>query len=210
MPASIAERGRRAYTARDPFPASSRMTETAVTQWFGAGFARLHPLLQDLHRHGGCLRGPVSIRFGRGLAGWLGRRLARRLGIPLDTGQEHQLEVHIRHDGGVLHWDRRFDDTQRFPSSFRPHGQWPHGYWIEDTAAIALRLRVEIVDGGWYWRCIGARKGWLPVPAWLLPRSDAYKRIEQGRYRFAVSFALPLFGELLAYEGLLVASAATR
>jgi hypothetical protein len=37
----------------------------------------------------------------------------------------------------------------------------------------------------------------------LFPRSDAYKRIEGGRYRFQVTFTLPLLGTVLSYAGLL-------
>jgi hypothetical protein len=178
------------------------MSGTIVSEWFGPDFERLHPLLQSLHQHGGKLRGPVDIGFGHGLAGVAGRRLARKLGIPCD-GNEHVLEVTISHDNAVLHWDRRFDDGHCFVSTFRPYGQWPDGGWIEDTAAIVLRLQVDVIDGGWYWRCIGAQLGRWPIPRWLLPRSEAYKRIEDGRYRFSVSFALPLLGEVLRYGGLL-------
>lgn len=176
--------------------------ETVVSQWFGPAFGRLHPLLQALHRRGGRLRGPVAIRFGRGPAGMVGRRLARKLGIPGDGG-EHALEVTIAHHDGALHWTRRFDDGRVFASVFRPYGRWPEGGWIEDTAVIALLLQVDVIDGGWYWRCVGARRGGLRLPRWLVPRSQAYKRIEDGRYRFGVSFALPLFGDVLAYGGLL-------
>jgi hypothetical protein len=181
------------------------MSDTAVSHWFGPAFGRLHPLLQDLHRHGGTLRGPIAIRFGRGVAGVAGRRFARRLGIPCDGG-EHVLEVTIRHDDDALHWDRRFDDGHCFASTFRPCGHWPDGGWIEATAVIALHLQVDVIDGGWHWRCIGARFGRWPVPRWLLPRSEAYKRIEAGHYRFSVSFALPLLGEIVRYGGLLDAA----
>jgi hypothetical protein len=184
--------------------------ETAVSMWFGpAAFSRLHPLLQSLHRDGGRLQGPVEIRFGRGLAGIAGRRIARKLGIPVDNG-EHTLEVTIGHADGALQWDRRFDDDHRFPSTFHPRGHWPDGCWVEDTAAIALHLQVDVIDGGWHWRCIGARMGRWPIPRWLLPRSDAHKRIEDGRYRFSVGFALPLLGEVLRYGGWLTSSAASE
>jgi hypothetical protein len=182
------------------------MSGTVVSDWFGPAFAQLHPLLQSLHRHGGKLRGPVGIGFGRGLAGIAGRRLARKLGIPRD-GDSHMLEVTIGHDDAVLHWDRRFDDGHCFASTFRPYGHWPEGGWIEVTAAISLRLQVDVIDGGWYWRCVGAQRGHWSIPRWLLPRSEAYKRIEDGRYRFSVSFALPLLGEVLHYGGLLDAVA---
>lgn len=179
--------------------------ETATSAWFGTNFARLHPRLQALHREGGVLRGAVMISFGRGLAGVVGRRMARKLGIPT-RGEDHQVEVSIHHDGGVLHWDRCFDGLQRFPSTFHPVGHWPHGYWIEDTSAVSLALQVDVIDGGWYWRCIGARLGRCRAPTWLLPRSEAFKRIEDDRYRFSVSFALPLLGEVPRYGGLLRAS----
>jgi hypothetical protein len=182
------------------------MSDMLVSAWFGPAFARLHPQLQSLHRLGGKLRGPVEIRFGRGMAGIAGRRIARKLGIPCD-GDKHSLEVTISHGADALHWDRRFDDGHCFPSTFQPYGHWPDGGWIEDAAVIGLRLQVDVVDGGWYWRCIGAQWGRLQIPRWLLPRSDAYKRIEDGRYRFSVSFALPLLGEVLRYGGLLEAAA---
>lgn len=179
---------------------------TASSRWFGEHFARLHPRLQALHIDGGVLDGSVRIAFGRGLAGVLGRRIARKLGIPT-TGTDHQLQVTIAHRGDVLHWDRRFDDAQEFPSTFRPVGHWPDGYWVEATSAISLLLQVDIIDGGWHWRCIGARRGSWRVPTWLLPRSEAFKRIEHDGYRFSVSFSLPLLGEVLRYGGLLHATA---
>ena len=179
--------------------------DTAVSRWFGPAFAHLHPQLQALHRRGGTLQGPLAIRFGRGLAGVVGRRLARKLGIPAD-GAAHRLHVAIRHADGLLHWDRRFDDGARFVSTFRPYGHWPDGGWIEETGAVSLRLQVDVVDGGWQWRCIGAQLGRRPVPLWLLPRTRAGKRIEAGDYRFDVSIALPLLGEVLGYGGLLRAA----
>lgn len=188
-----------AYT---PAPAAD---DTAVSRWFGPAFAQLHPQLQALHRRGGSLHGPLAIRFGRGLAGIVGRRLARRLGMPTD-GAAHRLHVGIRHADGLLHWNRRFDDGARFVSIFRPYGCWPDGGWIEQTGAVALRLQVDVVDGGWQWRCIGAQLGRWPMPLWLLPRTRAGKCIESGNYRFDVSIALPLLGEVLGYGGLLRAA----
>jgi hypothetical protein len=66
-----------------------------------------------------------------------------------------------------------------------------------------LRLQVDVHDGGWQWRCVGARLGCLHVPLWLLPSTQAGKRIEEGRYRFEVGIGLPLLGEVLRYGGLL-------
>ncbi len=171
-----------------------------VERWFGDGFAQLHPEIQRLHRHGGTLSGVVRVRHGRGIAGWLGARIARRLGIGPHTG-DVALHVAIRSDDAVLHWDRRFGAGGWMRSEFHPVGAWPDGYWIEKTGAIALALMVDTDAGGWRWRPL---RGWihgLRVPMLLLPRVIAYKAISDGQYVFHVSLSLPLIGVLLAYEG---------
>lgn len=180
------------------------MTDNAVTRWFGAKFSELHPLLQSLHRQGGRLQGEVTLGFGRGPAGWFGRRLAARLGLPQQPNRM-PFEVQIGHASQRLSWDRWFDGRVRMHSLFQPVGCWPTGYWVESTGLLRLCLTVDVIDGGWYWRCLGVRVMGLRLPAWLFPRSRAYKRIEDGRYRFHVGFALPLLGTLLWYEGLLEA-----
>lgn len=176
------------------------MIDSVVSRWFGPAFDQLDPLLQDLHRHGGRLEGDIELSFGRGLAGLLGRRLARKMGLPTQPGN-HRLAVDISHDPSTLYWDRCFDGGQRMASVFQPAGHWPDGFWIERTGAIELRLGVELVNGGWFWRLRSARIGRLPVPRWGLPRSEAGKIVVDGRYRFFVAFSLPLLGRLLCYGG---------
>jgi hypothetical protein len=176
--------------------------ENAVTTWFGESFGSLHPRLQALHRGNGKLRGPVTFWFGQGVAGAFGRRLARHLGIP-DTAGEHELDVDIGHDGTTMWWNRRFDQSHALRSSFRPVGAWPDGHWIENTDPMQFTLTVAVVEGGWYWRIVGARLRGVPLPLWLTPRVTAYKRIEDDKYRFHVGFALPIIGAVMSYSGLL-------
>lgn len=171
-----------------------------VEQWFGADFAHLHPQLQALHRHGGRLSGPVDVRLGSGFAGWIGRRLAARLAVPLpDTA--NTLEVNIFSDAQGLHWHRRFNDGPEFRSCFVAHGNFPHGYWVETAGSVELRLGVRIVDGAWHWQQRGARCKGMPLPRWLMPRTVAYKGVRDGLYRFSVDVRLPLLGSLLSYRG---------
>ncbi|MGO1071975.1 DUF4166 domain-containing protein [Lysobacter sp. CA199] len=180
----------------------------AATQWFGPDFQRLHPLLQALHRDGGTLAGEIDIRTGPGLAGALGRRLARRLGIPLDRPRRG-FRVDIVHESARMVWLRRFDDGSELRSVFEPVGRYPNGHWLESTGPVRMRLGVDLDSGGWHWRLLGIDARGLPLPRFLFPRTDAYKRIERGtegeRYRFAVAFSLFPFGELLRYEGALQA-----
>jgi len=175
----------------------------AVARWFGEDFARLHPALQALHREGGTLRGAVTVATGRGLAGLLGRRMARRLGIPIARALS-DFEVRITHDAQAMRWERRFGTDHPLLSVFRPTGTRSRGYWVEDTGAVQPKLTVDIRDGGWYWRVLGASLRGVPLPLWLIPRTEAFKRIDaDGAYRFGVAFVLFPFGTLLKYEGLL-------
>jgi hypothetical protein len=178
------------------------MKSTLVRDWFGAQFGELHPLLQQLHTEGGRLAGEVQLEFGSGLAGWLGRRLAKRMGLPREPGRI-PLEVTITHTPQVLVWARRFGAAHEMVSLFEPVGHWPGGHWRERTGALHFRLTVDVREGGWYWRVLGASLHGLPLPVALLPRSHAYKRIEGGAYRFEVAFIAPLLGRMLAYGGLL-------
>lgn len=177
-------------------------TQAPVEAWFGPAFAQLHPLLQQLHRQSGVLRGTVEVGLGRGFAGWLGRRLARRLGMPATAGP-HALEVHIHSTDGVLHWSRRFDGRHAFVSRFRPCGTYPSGYWIEQTGSLRLELGVVIQSGGWHWQHRGTRWFGVPIPRFLLPHTVASKRIESDGYRFSVAVRVPLLGEVLGYAGTL-------
>lgn len=174
----------------------------AVTAWFGARFGDLHPLLQALHMRNSELSGPVVLHFGRGMAGAFGRRLARKLGMP-DVAGSHHLTVRISHNASTLGWDRCFDGTHHLRSQFIPRGRWPEGYWIERTGALELTLTVDVMEGGWHWRVISARLRGFRVPLWLIPRSTAYKRIEDGNYRFHAAFSVPVLGEVICYSGVL-------
>jgi len=166
----------------------------AAERWLGAGIDELHPLLRRLHRDGGRLRGPIDVRFGRGLAGLLGRRLARRLGMPGAGG--NVMEVDIRSDADGLRWHRRFNGATEFRSLFAPHARYPDGHWTESSGRIRLKLAVRIIDGGWHWQQLGASLHGMPLPAWLFAGTRAGKDIVDGRYRFAVEL-------LLAYGGVL-------
>jgi len=175
-------------------------------RWLGEQAGNLHPLLRELHARGGVLRGEVKLDYGFGLAGTLGRPFARHLGLPAQAGV-HAFEVHIREESGALRWDRCFDGGTWQRSLFTPVGTWPTGYWREGIGRARMRLTVDVVEGAWHWRLLGMSWIGLPLPSSLL-RLSAWKRIEEGRYRFHAGFALAGLGRLVSYEGLLEASPA--
>ena len=146
-----------------------------ATRWFGDAFSHLHPQLQALHRHGGDLIGNVDLVFGNGLAGIIGRRLASKLGMPTQSGT-HAMRVKIRHLEDGLHWSRCFNERQTVLSIFNPVGCYPDGYWLEKTGPASLKLGVEIIDSGWYWRLRNVYLFGLRMPLVFFPHSVAYKK----------------------------------
>lgn len=179
------------------------MHSELVKNWFGDKFSELHPLLQKLHTEGGKLTGEVNIHYGKGVAGIVGKRLAKKMNLP-DEGV-HQLKVDIFHTNGCLHWGRCFNNQARVVSLFKPVGNISKGYWIETTGPLTMKLTVDIFEGGWYWRCLKINLLGLPIPLFLMPKTKAFKTVENGQYRFSVQFFLPVVGSLVSYHGLLQA-----
>lgn len=177
----------------------------AVEAWLGEAFHDLHPMLQNLHRSGGVLLGTVDIRLGKGVACLLGKRIARKLGIPPKEGVV-PLAVSIFSTREALHWNRTFNEASEFSSVFTPVGRYPAGHWVESSGPFQLLFGVSIVQGGWEWQPRGGRLYGLPIPAWLLPHTSASKRADQGRYQFSVEVTVPLFGKVLAYSGKLASN----
>jgi hypothetical protein len=177
------------------------MPNELVKNWFGDQFSDLHPLLQKLHTDGGRLTGDFDISYGKGLAGIIGGRLAKKMNLPNEGF--HQLAVSISHDNDGLHWWRCFDDQTLVKSLFKPVGHIEEGYWIETTGPLSMKLTVDINNGGWFWRCLKVSFLGFPIPRWLIPHTNAYKIIEGGKYRFHVEFSLPIIGSLVSYQGLL-------
>ena len=71
---------------------------------------------------------------------------------------------------------------------------------------MKMKLTVEIINGGWFWRCLKISLFGIPIPLWFVPKSQAYKIVENGRYVFKVAFTYPLFGSLVSYSGALDAN----
>jgi hypothetical protein len=174
--------------------------ETIVEEWFGPKFSELHSLLQKLHKNGGVLSGQVQLSFGQGLAGFVGRRLASRLGVPI-VAATHHLQVTICSQSGALHWAREFNGQNEFMSRFKPVGHYPYGHWVEKSGLLSLELGVKVHAGGWYWEHRRTRFLGIPVPKVLLPVTIASKTAEGDSYRFSVKIMAPVLGKLLEYSG---------
>lgn len=149
------------------------------------------------------LKGMVALHFGKGAAGFIGKRIAAKLGVPLQHC-EHELQVAIRHENGKLYWVRCFDRQDIVQSVFIPFGSYGEGYWLEKTGPITLKLTVDIIEGAWLWRVMAIRFFGVRLPMFLCPGSTAYKKVADDSYQFHVGFSMPWTGRLFCYEGNLV------
>ena len=168
-------------------------------RWFGNAFEQLHPQLQRLHRNGGKLEGQVTLSFGDGVAGLIGRRIAKKLSLPTASGN-FPFSVTIAHDDSSQIWGRTFNG-QTVTSVFTPVGEYPNGFWVEKTGFIHLTLGVKIIDGGWHWQQNETRIWRVQLPCWLQPTTRAYKIFNENSYEFCVSFEWGGLGEILCYKG---------
>ena len=176
-----------------------------VKDWFGESFNKLDPLFQELHLRGGDLSGKVSLKYGSGMGGVIGRKLGVKLGLPLKEG-DYEFEVNIYHQDQKLYWIRKFDKKYSMTSIFEPYGRYPMGYWRETIGLITLELGVDVLQGGWYWVQKNIKLMGVDMPRFLFPKSNAYKRVNNGKYEFSVTLTSTLFGTLLSYSGLLTES----
>lgn len=174
--------------------------KTITESWFGPSFDQLHPDLQAIHRFGGKLSGKVSLHYGKGIAGFLGKRIAKRMGVAA-LKSPSDFEVFIEHNQYAMTWRRIFDSTAVCESMFVPVGEFPAGYWIEKTGAVSVELGVRVEYGAWHWDCRRVLLHGVALPGFMRPVVKAHKRIEGGKYCFSVEFSHPWLGVLFGYEG---------
>ena len=174
--------------------------QTLTETWFGPHFQTLHPQLQALHRQGGVLRGEVNFTYGSGIAGLLGKRIAKRMGVA-DLTSPSAFRVEIQHTHEAMIWRRIFNDSVVCESAFEPKGSYEDGYWIEKTGAVQVELGVRLTDKAWHWDCRRVLLHGIPLPSIIRPVVRAHKRIEEGIYCFSVEFSHPWLGKLFSYEG---------
>lgn len=180
------------------------MYNTLIADWFGDEFYKLHPLLQQLHTSGGVLEGKVDLQIGHtGLSRILGKMLAKKLGIPVNSG-EHLLTVHINNDGGVLNWRKTFNHAQTITSIFKPVGIKENGFFLEESGPFKMRVTADLVKGAWYWKLEKIYFKKLKLPNWFFYQSMAKKYInDKNEYVFVVKFSCIGLGEILSYRGIL-------
>lgn len=165
-------------------------------------FAALPAPLRAFHGVAGApvWRGRAEIATGGHPVTWLLRRI---IGLP-EASADVPVTVSVDRfdaDGGKTErWTRNFGGI-RFSSRLHAEG----GVLHERFGPITFRLGLAARHRGLDLPVLSARCCGIPLPRFLLPRSQAREEVDaQGRFTFDVKLTLPLLGLLTHYRGWLV------
>lgn len=145
--------------------------------------------LRDEHKY----RGYARITRGTRL---LPRLIAGLFRFP-KANEQASVKVTMRRDGETEKWERVFDGA-----AFRSTLRVRDGQMTERFGWVTFRLGLFIRKDALHFPVTGARLGWLPLPAALLPRSIALETERDGRFVFDVRIEAPITGALIVhYQG---------
>lgn len=149
--------------------------------------------LWDRHK----MRGVSSVARGTGA---LARLIAAVFRFP-PARAETPLSVVMERVGDAEVWTRNFDG-QVFFSVLTPAGP---GRVCERFGPFVFELDLPVAEGRME---MNVMRGWLcgvPLPSWLLPRSETSEFEQDGRFQFDVRLSAPLAGLIVHYRGWLAA-----
>lgn len=129
----------------------------------------------------------------------LAKLAAVAAGFPQHEGHA-TMAVTIEPHGGGERWTRHFP---RAPFASR---LWAHdGLLCERIGPAEMRFRLHADETGIVWEPVAMRVfGFFPMPKSLLRGTKARESVDaDGRYRFEVEAAFPVFGFMASYEGFL-------
>lgn len=139
------------------------------------------------------MRGRSNVTRGKGL---LARAIAALFRFPPER-MNTPLTVVMERVGETEVWTRDFDG-QRFFSVLSPAGA---GRVRERFGPFQFELSLPIQGGRME---MNVERGWfmgLPMPSWLLPRSETAEFDEDGVFQFDVRLSAPLAGLIVHYRG---------
>jgi hypothetical protein len=117
------------------------------------------------------------------------------------AGRDLPLIVRFIARGGAETWERDF--AGRIMRSHLQRARIP-GEIVERFGPFAFTIRLRWDGARLHYEMVKGRFLGIRLPRAFLPRSDAFERVEDGRFRFDVRLSLPLIGLLAHYRGWLV------
>lgn len=158
----------------------------------GPAFATLPPEVRATHLTAGVSRWHGRASVARGSAPF-SRLVAALFRFP-PASADTPVEVTKSATGAGETWVRRFGSR-----TFRSHlTATPQGI-TERFGPFTFALGLTITDGALHYPVTAGRLGPLPLPGWMLPRSEAREYVEDGCFHFDVRLLAPLTGSLMVH-----------
>jgi hypothetical protein len=166
----------------------------------GTAYERLSAPLRRLHGLDGqpLHEGVAEVE---GATNALGSLVARVFGFPRAGGAVH-VALDIERHGDRQRWTRRFGGRAMTSvlEAGKP-GSWAEHHLVERFGPLEFAAALVERDGGLSLHLRGWRAFGIPMPRFLMPRTEAREHAEGGRFRFSVEIRLPVIGRLVRYAG---------
>mgnify|MGYP000887922834 CR=1 FL=1 len=130
--------------------------------------------------------------------GWLPLIMGWIIGLP-PAAEKTPVHVTVEREAdGSERWTRSFAGCAFH--SIMNHG--PDNSFWERFSPLNFKLKLRVADGRLIYPITSARLLSLPVPRFLLPKTEAFETVDaEGRFVFDVKITLPLGGLLVHYRG---------
>lgn len=167
-------------------------------QALGPAFDTLPRPVQDLHTVLAHRRWSGSARVDRG-TGLRARIICAAVGFPPATDATPVTVTMERREEAEI-WVRDFGG-KRFRSHLRSAGTPGDGVVSERFGPLTFRIGLEVVKGKLTYPVLSGHCGPIPIPRWLLPRSETVEASDGETATFDVAVSLPGAGLLVRYRG---------
>jgi hypothetical protein len=168
--------------------------KSVFAQLLGNSFANLPPQLRQVHdeRATKLLTGSCDVRRG---VSWVARWVGYFASLP-PAASSIPVTVEIRAQAGTETWSRNFNGHSMV-SRLSVRGP----FLQEKLGAITFLFSLRVVSNAIEWRVHAARFLFLPLPRSWFAEVKATESLDNDRYTFSVTAALPVIGLLVAYCG---------
>lgn len=191
-------------TAVDMRPSDNADTPPCLFQRaLGARFGDLPRTVRDLHTvtDRSTWQGRARVTRGRSA---IGNLICRLVGFP-PAADDIPVSVTIERHGDTEVWYRDFGGKP-FSSSLTLRDGQSHGHVCERFGPLKFNIDLTFDGKRLHFPVTRANLFGVPLPGWLLPRSEATEFQDDERFNFDVMVSLPGIGKLVRYQGFLVAA----
>ncbi|WP_299473770.1 DUF4166 domain-containing protein [uncultured Roseibium sp.] len=172
-------------------------------QALGREFDRLPATVSDLHSVVGKHVWTGEARVTRGSSA-LGKFVCRMIGFPPESEQTPvSVTIERRQDAEI--WHRDFGGKS-FSSALTLRDDQSRGHVCERFGLLKFNIDLTFDGERLHFPVTRASLLGIPLPSWLLPRSEATEFQDDGRFNFDVMVSLPGIGKLVRYQGFLIAT----